>query len=101
MADFLSRGTNRVHMTSLLEAYLRHPEWEEDFERALDSAQNPDALVEAVVALLNAGADRALVRNRLEAFHLQLMSQDRDEDDDTVLEVLDRMTQYANPHQRI
>lgn len=101
VSDLLARGTDRDHLTRLVDAYLRHPEWEADFERALAEEEQPDALADAVVSLLNSGADRTDVRHRLEAFHLQLLAEDRDEDDDVVLDVLDRLTEYSNPHQRL
>lgn len=101
MADFASRGTDPAHLVDLVTAYLAHPEWEQDFDRALTSADHSDDAADVAVSLLTGGADREQLTHWLGAHRFHLMSEDRDEEDDLVLEVLDRLTGFANPHQRI
>lgn len=94
VSDFVSRETDAEHMLTLLEAYLRHPEWESEFEHALASEEQFKSLSNTVTRLISEGADAEQVRFRLEAFHLQLMSQNREADDDVVLEVLDELVGF-------
>lgn len=51
--------------------------------------------------LLAAGADRARVQEQLEAFRVRLQEQDREDDEDTVLDVLDFVTGWCSPDQRL
>jgi len=44
--------------------------------------------------LIATGADPAQVKAWLDAFHLHLLSQDREQDDDVVLEVLDELVGF-------
>jgi hypothetical protein len=94
VTDFVGGGTDRDHMSTLLDAYLAHPEWESVFERALATEDKFRALSGAVAGIVAEGAEAEQVRYRLEAYHLQLMSQDRDADDDVVLEVLDELVGF-------
>jgi hypothetical protein len=75
--------------------------WEDEFEQAPASAEPLKDLSDRVSALIEGGADREQVRQRLEAFHVQLADAGRDDDDDVVLEVLDFLTGWCNPSQRI
>lgn len=92
--DLLARGTDPAHLRRLLDAFQLHREWEHEFERALSEPDPGDKLRDSVSFLIAGGAGRDQVRCRLEAFHLQLVSQDRDEDDDLVLDVLDSLTDF-------
>lgn len=94
IVEFVGRGTDPNHMLTLLDAYLRHPEWETDFEQALASAEKFTRLSTVTAELMSKGADVHQVRFRLEAFHLQLVSQNREQDDDVVLEVLDELVGF-------
>lgn len=96
-ADFVARAGDTVEaresMRDTLETYLRHPEWTPEFERALAAAEKFPA-VSATAARLGADGADAEVRTWLNAFHLALLSADREEDDDVVLEVLDELTGF-------
>jgi hypothetical protein len=68
------------------------------FERALRSA---NALVELrliVQGLLDGGAERAAVLEELESFCLMLRESGRDEDEDTVLEIMDFLVGWCHPN---
>lgn len=95
VSELVSRGTDRDHVLALLEAYLRHPEWETEFEHALATEEEFTSLSGRVSNLISDGADAEQVRFRLEAFHLQLAGQGRDHDDDVVLEVLDELVGFS------
>jgi hypothetical protein len=58
-------------------------------------------LRDVVTELLAAGADRARVQEQLEAFRVRLQEQDREDDEDTVLDVLDFVTGWCSPDQRL
>jgi hypothetical protein len=58
-------------------------------------------LSDTVSELIERGADREELRARLETFHVELSSAGREADDDVVLEVLDFLTGWRNPSQRI
>lgn len=75
--------------------------WVEDFERSLTSPDPTERLRAVVADLIAAGADRERVQEQLELFRGQLRSHDRDADEDIVLEVLDFLTGWCSPHQRI
>lgn len=96
-ADFVARAGNteaaRESMRGTLETYLRHPEWTPLFEAALASADRFQA-VSATAARLIADGTGTEVQDWLNAFHLALMSEDRERDDDVVLEVLDDLTGF-------
>lgn len=91
MLDYLAGGTDRGHVMCLLDAYRAHRDWELDFERSLTQDMTGKELSRLVQAMIADGADRTALRYRLEAFALQLRDQDREPDDDVVLEVLDRL----------
>jgi hypothetical protein len=94
-SDFVARAGNtteaRDSMRDTLATYLRYPEWTDEFERALTSDDRFAAVSDAAARLIAAGADPALVPVWLNAFHLELLSQDREQDDDVVLEVIDQL----------
>jgi hypothetical protein len=75
--------------------------WDDEFEQALASADPLRDLSDRVSALVEGGTDREELRQRLESFHVRLAEAGRDDDDDVVLEVLDFLTGWANPSQRI
>lgn len=75
--------------------------WEEEFEQALASPDPLRRLSDKVRELVDGGADREALRQRLEAFHVALADAGRDDEDDVVLDVLDFLTGWCNPNQRI
>jgi hypothetical protein len=97
-SDVVARAGNtaeaRDSMRDTLATYLRYPEWTDEFERALASADQFHAASDAVARLIAAGADPELLPVWLNAFHLELLSQDRDQDDDVVLEVIDQLVGF-------
>jgi hypothetical protein len=52
------------------------------------------AVSDAAARLIAAGADPELLPVWLNAFHLDLLSQDREQDDDVVLEVIDQLVGF-------
>lgn len=97
-ADFAARAGNtadaRSSLRDTLTTYLAYPAWRTEFEAALTSHDRFRAVSDTAAGLVAAGADPAHVRVWLNAFHLALMSQDRDEEDDVVLEVLDTLVGF-------
>jgi len=97
-SDFVARAGNtteaRESMGDTLATYLRYPEWTDEFERALTSDDQFGAVSDAAARLIAAGADPELLPVWLNAFHLDLMSQDREQDDDVVLEVIDQLVGF-------
>ena len=97
-SDFVARAGNtalaRESMRDRLATYLRYPEWTDEFERALASEDQFRAASDAAARLIAAGADPELLVVWLNAFHIDLMSQDREQDDDVILEVLDQLTGF-------
>lgn len=97
-ADVVARAGNtaeaRESMRHTLDAYLRHPEWEAEFERALTSKQQLRDVSATAADLISRGADPDQLKAWLNAFHLHLMSQDREQDDDVVLEALDELVGF-------
>lgn len=95
--DIVARAGNtpeaRASIRDLLETYLRHPEWIPEFEHALASA-DPLHAVSATTARLSANDADTEVREWLNAFHLTLVNANRQQDDDIVLEVLDKLTGF-------
>jgi hypothetical protein len=77
------------------------PDWFGAFERGLGAPQPLTGLRDAVAELLAAGADRTRVQEQLEAFRGRLREQDREDDEDTVLDVLDFVTGWCSPDQRL
>lgn len=78
-----------------------NPHWINDFEHALASNDPTGHLRTAVAELVAAGADREVVQAQLESLRLQLRNQNRDAEDDVVLEVLDFLTGWCSPHRKI
>jgi hypothetical protein len=54
-----------------------------------------------VVDLVSSGISRDVIQKELTTLSLQLRSQDQEEAEDTVLEVLDFLVGYCAPDQRI
>jgi hypothetical protein len=77
------------------------PDWFTTFERGLSAPEPLKGLRDVVAELLAAGADRNRVQDRLEAFRVRLREQDRETDEDTVLDVLDFVTGWCSPDQRL
>jgi hypothetical protein len=98
VSDFVARAGNtaeaRESMRDTLATYLRYPEWTDEFERALTSDDPLGAVSSVAARLVALGADPALVPVWLNAFHLSLLSQERDADDDVVLEVIDELVGF-------
>jgi hypothetical protein len=81
----------RESLRGTLSTYLDHPEWTERFERALAEPEPPAALARAAAELIDGGADRAELCTWLNGYHLDLVSQSRGTEDDTVLDLLDAL----------
>jgi len=77
------------------------PDWFTTFERGLSAPEPLWGLRDVVAELLAAGTDRARVQEQLEAFRIRLREQNREHDEDTVLEVLDFVTGWCSPDQRL
>jgi hypothetical protein len=96
--DFVTRAGNtddaRESIRGTLETYLSHPEWTVEFERALASDDQFRAVSDTAAGLVADGADPDQVQSWLNGFHLALMSEQREQDDDVVLEVLDELTGF-------
>ncbi|HEU5159764.1 MAG TPA: hypothetical protein VFU43_22405 [Streptosporangiaceae bacterium] len=75
--------------------------WFEEFENALGSSDATQALRGTVARILAADNDREQVRLALEEFRVALREQNRESDEDVVLEVLDFLTGWASPHMKI
>lgn len=71
------------------------------FEIALVTERPTKALTEAVEALLTAGNSRDELLAELESFRQHLQQQDRDTDEDRVLEVMDFLVGWSSPHMKI
>jgi hypothetical protein len=97
-ADFVTRAGDtdnaRESMHTVLATYLRHPQWTPEFERALTSDDRFHAVSDLAARLIADGAGPDEVRRWLNGFHLALLSERRDEDDDVVLEVLDQLAGF-------
>lgn len=78
-----------------------NPAWINEFETALRSRQPTQQLREVVARLLRAGHDRITIQQSLEQFRLTLREADREADEDVVLEVLDFLTGWSSPHQKL
>ncbi|HEV8555435.1 MAG TPA: hypothetical protein VGR06_03440 [Actinophytocola sp.] len=77
------------------------PDWLGAFERGLRAPEPLRGLRDVVAELLAAGADRTRVQEQLEAFRLRLQEQNRENDEDTVLDVLDFVTGWCSPDQKL
>ena len=75
--------------------------WFADFEAALRSAKPTESLRDTVARLLDSGNDREVIQQSLEQFRLVLREADREAAEDVVLEVLDFLTGWCSPHQRL
>jgi hypothetical protein len=89
LLDYLARGTEREAVQGMLDAYRAHRDWGVDFERSLARDRTGGDLAELVRTMLDSGVDRKQLYDRLSAFMMQLRSEGREDEDDTVTDVLE------------
>lgn len=75
--------------------------WRSLFDAALSSERPMKGLRDVVVRLLREGAGRDAVQQSLEDYVEELRGAGREQDEDTVLDVLDFLTGWASPHIKI
>jgi len=96
--DFVTRAGNTYDARELirtsLTTYLDHPQWIPGFERALTADDRFRAASDTADRLIADGAAPDLLRRWLNGFHLALLSENREQDDDVILEVLDRLAGF-------
>jgi hypothetical protein len=80
---------SRASLANILNACLRHPEWEPRVEEALAAGCPVDTVYQAADALESAGNSHDEVLNWLMGFLLVLRSQGREADEDNLMDMLD------------
>jgi len=68
---------------------------------AVTAADPTASLTKAVRALLSQGQDRDAIYSELEALRATLQAAERESEEDAVLEMMDFLTGWCNPHTRI
>jgi hypothetical protein len=76
-------------------------DWPSSYEQALTAPDPTIALRTAVVEARSAGTDRDTVQRQLVALRTHLQQEDRDADEDVVLEVMDFLAGWSSPHMHI
>jgi hypothetical protein len=71
------------------------------FEEALKSENPPKSLTELVKRLLKEGVKHEDIDKEVSRFHLFLMSQGRDEDDDIILELGTALDGWCHPDYKL
>ncbi|MGA2826410.1 MAG: hypothetical protein ABSF03_09835, partial [Streptosporangiaceae bacterium] len=72
-----------------------------DLEQALGELRREDALLAVVKERLRSGQTNDQVLDALKSFRAQLVRDNRDEDEDLVLEVMDFVAGWASPHMQL
>lgn len=75
--------------------------WPLEFERALADDDPVESLRQVVASAVRAGADRNTTQAQLDSLRAHLRQAGREDDEDTVLDVLDFLTGWSSPHKRI
>jgi hypothetical protein len=70
----------------------------EHFEAALQMTDPYQGLVQLALAFSAAGDPPAIIVQRFERFRTHLQQHQRDQDDDLILEVMDRIIGWCGPH---
>jgi len=79
----------------------RDPDWFAIFEKAIDTSEPTNSLRKSIVILRNDGFTPEELQVKLELFRKKLLTENREDDDDVVLDVLDFLVGWCSPGQEI